>query len=276
MEPSARQGRKREARRQRSERAHYALRGIKSRHGLRCPLAFPRRYARPRRAAGVARFARPRPRAGRSRGAGARARLRRTALRGPYAFDRRAGLAACAGRGREPCRNRHGRTFACLRDPVRRAKVPRQARGAAREIRRGDRGPRERCGEALSAARVDAPGPRWKAFRRGAGKTVRSAAQDGARDGRGHPRRADPACEPHADHALFREEPGPGAGKLRAGVARHLRAARQPARHVAAQVGDRGPQPEVPRRRGLQAHRKNAGREARRARGLHRRGDCAA
>ena len=54
---------------------------------------------------------------------------------------------------------------------------------------------------------------------------------------------------------------------------RHLRAARQPPRRLAAQVGARGPVVPLPRARALQAHRADAGREAPRARALHRERD---
>ena len=59
-------------------------------------------------------------------------------------------------------------------------------------------------------------------------------------------------------------------GSLRARDPRHLRAARQPARRVAAQVGAGGPVVPLPRARALQAHRADARREAPGARALHR------
>ncbi|MCK7495509.1 MAG: hypothetical protein MZW92_34085 [Comamonadaceae bacterium] len=70
--------------------------------------------------------------------------------------------------------------------------------------------------------------------------------------------------------AHLKDAPDRGAAAGRARDARDLRAARQPPRHLAAQVGTRGPRLPLQRARGLQAHRRLARQQARRARALHR------
>ena len=68
----------------------------------------------------------------------------------------------------------------------------------------------------------------------------------------------------------FAKNPVRRAQGLRARVARHLLAARQPARRLAAEVGTGGPLVPLPRARAVQEDRADAGPEARRARAIYR------
>ena len=68
----------------------------------------------------------------------------------------------------------------------------------------------------------------------------------------------------------LKDAPDDGAAARRARDPRDLRAAREPPRHLAREVGARGPRLPLQPARGLQAHRRLAALEARRARALHR------
>ena len=168
----------------------------------------------------------------------------------PHALGIAAGLASI---GVDPVARAAGHT-------VRRAEVPRRPGAARQALRLRNRRARGRGGEAVPPARADARLGR---------RAERNPAQDGARHGRGHPRGADPARLAHADSALVCEESVRGKKALRARVARHLLAARQPARRLAAQVGAGGPVVPLPGTRAVQEDRADAGREARRAGAVH-------
>ena len=141
-----------------------------------------------------------------------------------------------------------------------------------RALRAGGARARLRCQEAR-AARLGqfACNPGGAARNRprcagGAPRAGRGAAQDVARVRAGHPRRADPARVAGADAALLRgAQDGAVAGRA-ARDARNLRAARQSSRHLATEVGARGPRVPLRRPDHLQAHREAARREAHRAR----------
>ncbi len=110
--------------------------------------------------------------------------------------------------------------------------------------------------------------------RRRAGRwagAARRVAQDAARDGAGRARRADQARRSHAVDALPRQVRRRAvAPRHGAPDARPVRAARQSARRVAAQVGARRPRVAHTGAGDLQAHRQPARRKAQRPRALHR------
>ncbi len=102
------------------------------------------------------------------------------------------------------------------------------------------------------------------------GDAGRELPQDDPRDGARHPRHPRQARRPHPQHADARAPRAGAPDRDRPGDARHLRAARAPARHLLDQERARGQRAPLPAPGGLLPAEAQRREEEDRARGVHR------
>ena len=210
-------------------------------------------------------FAHPEVPSGRRHGPGAAGlRVRREGPCQPGAQIRRSLLHAPLRRGGDPDRPDAGRHH-------HRGGPAARLRGGCGGLHAGRGAPELRRRGGAAGGRRDQALP--AELRQPGGGPGRDAAQDVPGHGQGHPRGADQAGRPAAQHA-HAEVPAPGApGAHRPRDAGHLRPAGPPAGRVRGEVGAGGPVPALHRPGGLLRAGAPGGHEARGAGAADRPGD---